>query len=155
ATPGAYGLTPAQAAEYAALHETFAMALARSQEPSTRTSPSIVAKNEARAVLERRARALAAIVRSRPEVADAQRVGRGLSARAPGRPRIARPAAPPWVAVAAVRGRRVRLRLRDRESARRGRPRGVAGAMVVYHVGERPPAEASRWTFGRLTSRTD
>src|SRR5690606_14379757 len=52
-------------------------------------------------------------------------------------------------------GRRVRLRLRDRESARRGRPRGVAGARVVYHVGERPPAEASRWTFRRLTSPTD
>jgi hypothetical protein len=51
-------------------------------------------------------------------------------------------------------GSTVRVRLRGKDSPRRGKPRGVAGAMVYSFVGSEPPATLDGWTCEGGTTRT-
>lgn len=155
ADAGAYGLTPAQAAAFEARRSAFAAAYAVATTPGSRTRPAVAAKDAARAALEAEARALAAVVRAGPGVSDAQRVGLGLRPRGAGRARIGRPGDRPTVRVAEVVGRRIRVVLSEAGAPGRGKPRGVAGAAVLYHVGESAPTDAAEWSFGLQTTRAE
>jgi hypothetical protein len=48
----------------------------------------------------------------------------------------------------------VRLKLRDITVVRRGRPPGVAGAVVFSFVGATPPTSLADWRFEQNTSKT-
>lgn len=146
----AYGLTEAQVIEYRALHDAFAEAFGKANSPKERTPSGIVTKDAARLALERRARKLAAIIRSMPFVTDPERLSLGLSARPPKRRRrIPPPTHPPTIRVTDVKGSLVSITLRDsREPTRRARPRDVTGAVLLWYVGETPPRDLEGWSFG-------
>lgn len=152
--PAAYGLTIVQAAAFQARREAFGAAYELATVPATRTRSTVNAKDEARARLEVEARTLAGIVRAQSTVSNEQRVNLGVSPRQPRRGRIPPPANRPALHVSDVRGRRISLRLSDPTALRRGRPQGVAGAVIFLHVADAPPQSLAEWGFATQTTRT-
>lgn len=156
ASPATYGLTAQQAADYAALNDAFLETLWTTSRNSTRTPTSIVAKKDAMKALKAKARELARIIRANPAVTASQRRSLGLSIHEADEasPRIAPPTQPPLVGVQSVRGRSVTIRLRDLDSRSKRRPRGVHGATIFCHVGDKPPGSIAQWQFAGQTTRT-
>ena len=146
AAPGDYGLTAQQAADYAAVQETFAAAYQTAVNPSTNSASAVLAKNIARQALEALTRSLARIVRADPLVTAEMRFDLGLSLPpAGGGSPIVPPDAPPVLRVIGSMGRDVVVRLWDRNfPTRRGKPAGVSGAAPFAVVGEAPPARLAR-----------
>ncbi|HEY7116316.1 MAG TPA: hypothetical protein VH475_07010 [Tepidisphaeraceae bacterium] len=162
-----YGISPEEAADYAAKHAAYADAFEAAANPGTRSRSDTVRKNEARAALRGAAGNLASIIKGQPTVTDAGRILLGLVPRPAGRAAlIGRPAAAPFLAVLAVSGRSVRLRLSDADSARTGKPAGVLGAMLFSYTAPAaagppaptveglPPADLQAWRFEGHTTRT-
>lgn len=153
--PQAVGLSQEQCDAYLAVQQAFAVAYQISQSPSTRTSPAILSKNEARSAMETMSRQYARIVQSQPQVSDAQRSDLGLNIRQSTMPALPTPGEAPTLRVTAVQGAALSLWLLDSTtSGRRARPRGVAGASIFTHTGEHPPADIARWTFQGNHSNT-
>jgi hypothetical protein len=157
ATPEQFGVLPEQAVEYSALHDLFAARLAALVHPGMRSKPNFTAKQDARIALVKSARALARQIRSQPFVTDEMRVALGLNLRNTSRPRIPRPSHAPMVAIMNTRGRRIRVRVMNATGPlRRGRPRGVHGAMVLWSiggVGGRAMSDPMAWSAAGATSR--
>src|SRR5204862_6435997 len=80
-SPGAFGISPADVAQYLAKHDALAAAMQLVDKPETRTSPAVALKNQARAELIAEARALAAILRANRPGTPAQRPALGLPGR--------------------------------------------------------------------------
>jgi hypothetical protein len=150
---GAYGLSLADATQYAALHASFAAALAASA-PQIRSVVSTAAKNEARALLRMRASQLSSIIKGQSNVTDVQRIALGLNVRA--KPtKSPRPEAAPGLSVESVRGWTVRIRLYDvATSGTRARPARTSGAALFSFIGDEPPTNASQWRFEQNTGST-
>lgn len=152
-SPETFGLTLAQADHYADLYEAFAAAYRTAIEPSTRTKPSVNAKNEARRTLEREARRLARLIQATTSVTDAQKAELGLTVRNSNATPVARPLEPPVVFVKLRFGSTVRVTLRSRNTTRKGKPEGVAGAMLFSYIGDYPPATLDGWRLEGQTTR--
>ncbi len=152
--PTAYGLSAEDADNYAVLQEAYALAYRRSQDPSTRSPAQVQAKDSALKALKERTRQLAWRVRGTPGM-DAGRLAR-LGLKPPSRNRRALPApvSSPRLRLTPTIGSDVVLRLEDRDRLGRAKPRGVAGAIVMVHVGDAPPREVKDWTFGFGTTKT-
>jgi hypothetical protein len=148
-----YGLTSAQATAYAAVHASYAAALA-AVDPGTRNKSSVAAKNAARDALKAAVRPLVLLVQGTVTVTDAQKLALGLTVRAQPSP-IARPALPPVLDVVAVNGRTVTVRLHDAENAgKRGKPAYVKGAAVFSYVGAVAPEDPAAFKFEGNTTKT-
>lgn len=168
AEPSRYGLTEADAAEFADVEQAFAQAHQVANSPATRTEVSIIAKDEARSAMKVVARRLARIVHATPGVTDEMKIGLGLALHRAGRrrtglmglagagfPGVDNPGAgAPRLRARSMTARRVRLTLRDGDSLRVGKPRGVMGAMIFSQVGDRPSMRPGDWTFVCNTTRT-
>jgi hypothetical protein len=158
--PERYSLAPEQSAHYALTLDAFAALLRTAHDPTTRTRSAVSARNDALAALETETRLLARIVRAAPAVTDAMRIDLGLSvskgggAGGGGGAPTQRPGHAPGIEVIAIVGRTVRLRLRDTSSPHRGRPAGVAGALIYSHAGEPAAAGPIKWTSHGITTRT-
>jgi hypothetical protein len=159
-----YGISPAQAADYALKNAAFADAYHLVADPTTRTRPNVLAKNDVRAALRAAARRLALIIKSQA-VTDDERIALGLSPRNAGRAApVARPAAAPLVGIRGVTGRTIRLRLCATDPPRRGRPPGVLGAVLFSYAlppaplaaapAAVPPADLAEWRFAGHATRT-
>ena len=149
-----YGLLPAQATAYAALHSAFASALETATEPSTRTRGTVAAKDAARTPLKAEARELARIVNAFPSITNTQRINLGLNPRTGQVSPINPPTEAPVLEVVSANGRTLKVRLHAQGSDRRGKPANVAGATLFSYVGSAPPADVSAWKFEGSTSRT-
>ena len=65
------------------------------------------------------------------------------------------PADEPILAIVGTINRMVKIQLRDiTDRNRRGKPVGVDGATILYHVGETAPQDPSKWTWAMDTSKT-
>jgi hypothetical protein len=152
ADPAAYGLSAEQAAEFAAVHQAFADAMA-AVDPAIRSKVSVARKNDARDVLKAQARLLVSIIQGQASVTDSQKIELGLTVRRAPRA-IPAPLDPPGVLVTYVVGQTVHLRLYDFVTARRGKPPGVRDATIFSFVGDEPPASLSEWTLQCNCTRT-
>lgn len=154
ADPTEYGLTAPQATAYAALHAAFAAALETATEPSTRTRGTVAAKDDARAPLKAMARELARIANAYPPITNQQRIDLGLNPRDAEPTPINPPTVSPVLEVVSAVGRTLKIRLREANSDRRGKPAGVDGATLFSFVGAEPPADIALWKFEGSTTRT-
>ena len=154
ADPSQWGLTPAQSTQYASLHDAFASAYRIASDPGTRTAPSIMGKNAARGELERYARLLVRIIQATPGVTDQQKVELRITVRDVNPSPVPRPHESPRVFVKLLHGSTVRITLRSADSPRKGKPAGIAGAMVYSFVGDTPPDSLSQWNLEGGTTRT-
>lgn len=155
ATPTAFGLVAAQATAYAALHSSFASALTVATDPGTRTRGTVAAKNDARAPLRAEARELSRIIQAFPATTTQQRIDLGLNPRDNPASPIPAPQTSPVLEILSVQGRLFKLRLREVNSERRGRPIGVEGATIMSYVGAQPPADKTLWRFEGSITRTN
>lgn len=153
AAPEAFGLSAAQAADYAALHDAYAAALTIACEPRTRTSVSISVKKSARHNAEREARRLARLIQATNGISNVQRAQLGLTVPDTKPTPVAPPKQPPSLFVKLRFGSTIRVMLREQGTSRRGKPEGVAGAIVLSYVGDTPPGDFSKWTLAANTTR--
>lgn len=157
AAPASYGLDAAQAATFAALQSDYADAYAMAIRPESNSRANVIAKNDARGELLDGAGGaweLVRLIQANPNVTNAQRSGLGLPPVDRHRSPVGPPQSAPELIVGAMRGPVIRMRLRDLDHPdRRGKPEGVEGAVILYHVGPEYPAEMGQWMFAMLTSR--
>lgn len=93
------------------------------------------------------------MIQAAPEVTDAQKSSLGLTVRATKRSPVGIPAERPRLDVELRFGSTLRITLRGRDTARRGKPDGIAGAMVFTYVGDVPPDDLSQWSLAGITTR--
>lgn len=147
-SPGSYGLTAAQAAEYDAAQRAFAAALVVATRSNTRTVPAVQAKNDARKVLIALSRRLAGIVQVYPETTDTMRAELGLTIRKKRIRAVAVPPEAPDLQITSTMDGSVKLHIGKREGEGRARPAGAKGYTWFYCVGDVYPESLSGWTFG-------
>lgn len=159
ATPTAYGLVAAQATTYASLHAAYNTAYNAAVNPNTNSKQAVIAKNQAKeTLLNGRGGAweLVDVVQAYPNMTNALRGELGLRIPDASPTPVPAPTSAPELAIISTIGRVVNLRLRDIENPdRRGKPDGVTGATVLYHVSAAmPPNDPAVWTFLANTSKT-
>jgi hypothetical protein len=153
--PGAFAVSPEQAAAYAQRHAVYAAALARTVDSGNRSQGDVILKDEARAALVSDARALARQIRAQPTVTAALRVAIRLTVDKEKATPIGPPSESPRVSLMEVVGNRVRIQLMSKSMmGRRGKPAGVIGAEVFGYVGHKQPESAQDWVHMGCTSRT-
>lgn len=180
ADPAVYGLDAGDAADISAAVDAFHAAFLTASAPSTRTAPAVVAKDHARDAALRTVRRFAALIRADDAVSPELKIGLGLHVRVNGtRPvpgqlfttpevelenRAGSPIPPPPTQPLVMVYKQDRgvhfLRLLDgAASTRKGKPGGVASALVFRAVADGPvshPGEASFFAVAtrvRLESR--
>jgi len=155
ADPTAVGISVPQATELTTRQTAFVTAYNVANNPLTGSPANVVAKNMAMASFISYARELAGIIQKFPGTSDSQRSALGLTVPdVDPSPRPA-PATAPEVTVTSISGHTVAFRLSDpAHPTRRGKPPGVANAVVLTYVGETAPDAAGAWKWEGTTSRT-
>ena len=147
------GISQQQAAEYAALNEVYAMAMAAC-EPRIRSVASVARKNQAMQQLKNNARLLVSLIKGTAGVTDAQLVALGLNVRSKATINPV-PDTAPTINILSVTGFRVKIRVYDGTiTGKSGRARGTIGLSVFSAVGTTPPGKISDWKFEGNYGRT-
>ncbi len=159
ATPTAYGLVAAQATAFATLFNAFGDAMRTLNDPMTRGTYYVAAKNNARDSLVDGAggiRQLANLVQAHPDITDLQLIDLRLTVRDRQPTPVPQPSTAPTIHIGDRYGRTVELRLEDSLNPNsRARPAGVAGAMVYSWVGANPPEDFTTWKCEGNFTRTE
>lgn len=125
------------------------------QVPTTRTTPSINAKDIAKNNVLNVVRAIIGILQANTNITDAQRLALGMHVRDAEPTPVPAPAFAPNLIDVVVSGRLVSGRLQDSdEPTNRGRPAGVVGATIFSYVGANPSDVLGDWKFQGNTTRT-
>jgi hypothetical protein len=156
ADPQRYTVTEGQASAYAERQATFAAAhrAARARRRPKSDIGVTVTKEMARVILEAETRKLVNQIRASKSVCVDDKLKLGIRMLNGPKHRIKRPQTVPGIDILAVDGRTVRVRLIDFENAViGGKPKGVAGAVVMHYVGAQPPTDPADWRFERNTTK--
>lgn len=151
--PPVYGLTAAQVASAQAACDAFAVSLAQARD-TNRGSVDVARKNTDKRRLERLIRPLAAIVSAQPTIDLEQRIELGLSTTPAHSPRVGPPTDAPSVQLEPLEHCAVVKLFGETSAPRRGRPRGVKGAMIFYALADSPWRVPTQWTFIEITTKT-
>ena len=151
--PGAFSLSQQDVDDFALLQASYASAIQTAYQPDTNSTTARVIKRETKRTMKQEARRLARIIRA-AGVDDAKLSQLGLHipdrTLTPGNT----PEAAPKVNLGRCIDGILPIRLSDRESERRGRPPGTAGAVVFVHYGDEAPPSVETWGKQMLTGRT-
>lgn len=150
--PSAYGVSPGDAAAFAAVQAAFEEAM-RHVLPESRSRVSVSLKDDARRALEVEARRINAMVRGSGIVDGTKLATLGLTVHKTTYRRIAAPTTRPFLAVASVTGPVIKLMLRESGGAECKLPADVASAAVYHWIGDEPPVEPARWILAAHVSR--
>jgi hypothetical protein len=152
----AYGLSEERAAQYAQLDDALSVAYRRATNKSTRTAGAVADKNTARAACEQALRKISYAVKGMRRGAGVtvdKVIALGLNPRdRGGRHAILRaPQDAPGVWIESAVGRRVTVRIFDKEClSRRRRPRGATSAMLFSFIGDEPEWGIDGWLLRGL-----
>lgn len=156
--PTIYGLTELQVNAYGDLHSAYEAAYAAATNPNTNSKANVNGKNQAKEQLlygPGGAWQLVNIVQAFPGTTNTMRGTLGLRIPSESPTPIPPPKVAPDLSIIATMARVIKIRLRNQDSPdSRGKPSGVQGATVLYHVGEEMPSDPSQWVFAQNTSRT-
>lgn len=152
-----YGLDAAQAAGYNVLHNAFVSAYNIAANPNTNSKANVNAKNVAKESLlndPNGAWELVDIVQAFPGTTDTMRGQLGIRIPADPTP-VGAPTTAPDLSIISTFGKTIKVRLRDQLNPdSRGKPPGVQGATIVYHVGDTVPSDPAEWSFSMNVSKT-
>lgn len=158
ASAATYGLDAGQASGYNTLHSAFISAYDIATNPNTNSKANVNAKNVAKESLLNDANGaweLVDIIQAYPGTTDIMRGQLGLRIPDTTPTPVPAPATAPDLSIISTFGRTIKVRLRDQENPdTRGKPDGVQGATVIYHVGDTVSADPAEWTFAMNTSKT-
>lgn len=153
-----FGLDAGQAAGYNTLHNAFVSAYNTATNPGTNSKANVNAKNDAKNNLLNETNGaweLVDIAQAFPGMTDTIRGQLGLRIPDTSPTPIGAPTTAPDLSILSTFGRTIKVRLRDQENpTKRGKPDGVQGATILYHVGDTAPADPAQWTFALNTSKT-
>ncbi len=159
ADPTGYGVLAADAVALATLVGNFDTSYATANDPATRTSVSIAAKDVARAGLIAEMRDLYKKINAANLTADKrQELGLPIPDATP--TPVQPPATRPVANIVQASGRTVSVRASDEATpGRRARPAGTSGLEVFSYAAtsaseQTPPADLSAWKFEGLATRT-
>ena len=153
--PLTFGLTVPIATTFAGYVADYGSKYSVSQNPDTRTSTTIIQKNDARSLMKDYARYWARIVQATASVTNDQKNSLGITVRDATPSPINPPTTAPVLEIVQAIGRIVKIKLRGQDSERRGKPAGCAGAAVFAFAGATPPAEIAEWTYQGTATRTN
>lgn len=151
ATPGDFGLSAQDAADFAALQQAYAMWYAKTKSSTARTAVSVRMKNQTRAAMMAKGRELAGLVRARSATTNQQLSALGLRVRRKARRAVPVPGVAPRVRMKKAYGSLPVVKLADGLSGRARKPAGAVMAVVLYAVGEAAPVSERQWRFGLTT----
>jgi hypothetical protein len=146
ANPSAYGLSVEQTSAMGELWDTLSAAWAVSQNTSTRTKVSILAKDDALRAAKVGARNLVSVIQGIPTVSDTLKAAAGLTVRKKHPTRKPAPGQSPFIKIKSTRNRTAVIELQQ-DAERRGKPENVTSATVFLYEGTNPPPAGSQWTF--------
>jgi len=144
--PATYGTTMEAVGAFQVLQAAFANAYATATTPTTRTGPTIEAKNEAKAALIAGTRPLVQSIQVSPVMTNTKRDILGIPIRDYEPTPIGVPTQMPKLTVTKVTGRLIGLQLMDQDDEKR-RPVGVMAANLFSYAGDTPPADLKQWTY--------
>lgn len=151
--PAAAGVTQAQADRLSDANARFQPAFLAAITPSTRTPPAISEKRMLLAEAKREAKNIADIIRAAPEMTDDRLTAYGIPPR--GKRAVAKPPTEGVrVFLISAGASDLCLGLAEQGSSNRRIPASAIGAVVLFHVGEDPPATTNEWNIGALTSKS-
>ena len=153
ASYGDYDLTPQAAADYAAKQADYAAKLRAAVDPATLGRRTVFLKNEAKTTLVAATRRIARQIGGLIEVSNEQRQALGLTVRSTASRSIPVPTAVPLVKIRKVEGRIVTVELLQ-SASRRGKPAGVAQAMLFTYCGTIAPQGLEDWQYALTATRT-
>ena len=154
-SPAEWGLTGEEWIAYEPFAQAWEAAYVRAVEPTTRTRPTIEAKDVAKRAFLAQTRKIVRIMQASPVMTDAKRRQLAITVRDVDPTPVPVPTVSPTVVIEGVRGRGVSIRLIDAEDpTRRARPAGVDGAMIYTFAGETPPTTIVGWESRGATGRT-
>lgn len=154
ATPTAYGLTAGNALDYATANSIWQAALQTANDPSTRTAPSIAAKDVAKVNVKAISRLQGNIVQAWPSITPEQLADLGLTVRDTGRTPTAPPNTFPLLNVLGTMSHMVTLAISDQNTPNaRRRPANVIGAEVYAQIGGTSPTGLSGMQYMGLQTR--
>lgn len=144
--PEGYGVTPEDAASFAALQQAFA-AKVRLAKSTHRSRVIVAAKDMARLALEADARRLNAMIRGSGVVGSDGLLNLGLTVYKTKYRRIGPPAQKPDIVIRRIHGPLMWLQLTPSDGGGARLPTDVHGAAVYRFYGDEPPTDLSRWTL--------
>lgn len=154
AEPDTYGLTAAQATEYATVQDQFDSSYQTANDPATRSPTNVQIKNDAKRAFIAYTRDLVNIIQAAPGTTDAMRSALGITIPDPSPTPVPVPDSAPVLTVESVVGHTFKIKLGNVSGSRR-RPTGVIGASIFSYVGETPPTDINGWIFQGSTRLTD
>ncbi len=153
AEPETYNISQAAADSYAELAQQYAEKFAVADNPSTRTSPALAARDEVLVPLERATKTWARFFKGQNSISNEKLIELGLRARQP-RQRHGPYEFAPSVSVVSVTGNTVRVRFRDLQSpSRRGKPPHQRSIRVLVRVGGETNEGTAGMTYFRTISK--
>ncbi|MEM9753219.1 MAG: hypothetical protein AAF916_07515 [Planctomycetota bacterium] len=152
ADPTAYGTTENAIIPFATAYEAFAAAYALTQDPSTRTKPTIAGRDTARVQLNEQLRPLVATLQASPAMTDAKREELELPIRDSQPTPVPVPSEMPQVLVDPPLGTTIHFRVVNAEG-KRARPEGAAGVLVYTYLGDVAPTDLTQWQFRGLSTK--
>ena len=149
--PAAYSLTADQGAQITQAFGDFETAMARLQDPATKSPLATQQKNTSRKKFKGVAMVMVNLIQAFPTTTDDMRADLRITIRDEPPTPVPAPGDAPLVKVVSVRGRTFKLELLDARNNRRRKPSAVGAAWLYYAVGEEMPA-FERMTFNGSTS---
>jgi hypothetical protein len=135
ATPTDYGLEAADAVAVDAVNTTFQAAYTASQDPATRTAPTVAAKDVARASAEAVVRPYAVQISKNSAVTDANKSGIGVTIPSLVPTPIAAPTVAPVLALESATIQAMRLGYKAAGASGKSKPFGAIGVEIFRSVG--------------------
>jgi hypothetical protein len=154
ATPVAFGLTAPQALDFATANSIWQAALQTANNPSTRTAPSVAAKDVAKVNVKALARATASVVQGFPGITPEQLSDLGLTVRDTGRTPVPPPNTFPLISIIGNMSHMLTVALADQNTPNaRRKPMNVIGAEMYGQIGGNPPTGLAGMAYLGLQTR--
>lgn len=135
AAPATYGLTGADASAVGSVQTAFAVALEIATDPATRTSPTVAAKDAARASAEFVVRPYAVGISQNPAVSNGDKVAIGVTVRSNIPTPIPAPVTPPTISLLMATPLVHQLQIVQVGSTSKAKPPGCIATEVARTVG--------------------
>lgn len=152
--PARYGVSDAAAAEFAERVADFKVKLSLALDPTTRTKPSVAAKDAAKRELYAATSRIVLTVRAQKNLSNADLHDLNLSPRKKRALATPLPSGVPMIVAMPAGPRTINVRLCDGQTKRGALPAGVKGASLFVASGEEPPQRKEDWGFATSVTRT-
>ena len=153
-TPVVYGLTAPVAASVAAVTSTWADAYAAATNPSTRTAPSVAAKDSARVAAEALVRPYAVTISLNPAVSDLDKTAIGVTVRATVPTPVPAPTVAPSIDIESAIALQQTLTYKTPGASGKYKPPGVIGVEVFRAIGVVAATDPSQASYAGTVTKS-